>query len=282
MAAAGLPARCGVGLKPRHVAELLRDAPQLGFVEVHAENYMVAGGPLHAQLRCVREQHALSLHGVGLSLGGEARPDRAHLERLRELVRRYAPASFSEHLAWSSHGGVFLNGLLPLPYDSATVARVCAHVSETQERLGLRMLLENPSTYVEFEASTMDEPSFLREVARRTGCGLLLDLTNVVVSCANRNEDPRDWLSAFPLAQVGEIHLAGFARQRDAAGAPLLIDDHGSAADARVWSLYEDFVAQVGPVPTLIEWDNDVPPLARLHAEALRAQRMLDGMEACA
>ncbi|RYF37627.1 MAG: DUF692 domain-containing protein, partial [Comamonadaceae bacterium] len=221
MAGAGLRARSGVGLKPRHVPQLLRDVRALGFVEVHAENYMVAGGPLHAQLRAVRECCELSLHGVALGLGGEARPDRAHLERLRELVRRYEPAAFSEHLAWSSHGGVFFNDLLPLPYDGPAMARVCMHVGIAQDHLGIPLLLENPSTYLEFAASTMGEAQFLSEVVRRTGCGLLLDLTNAHVSCTNRGEDARAYLDALPLGAVGEIHLAGFA-QDPAPGAPLL------------------------------------------------------------
>ncbi|RYF18615.1 MAG: DUF692 domain-containing protein [Comamonadaceae bacterium] len=281
MAAAGLPARCGVGLKPRHVPELLRDARGPAFVEVHAENYMVAGGPLHAQLRAVRERCALSLHGVAFGLGGESPPDRAHLDRLRELVRRYAPGAFSEHLAWSSHGGVFLGDLLPVPYDDATLARVCLNVGMAQDHLGVHLLLENPSTYLEFAASTMDEAQFLSEVVRRTGCGLLLDLTNVQVSCTNRGADARAYLDALPLDAVGEIHLAGFARDASA-GAPLLIDDHGSGVDEAVWSLYEDVLARTGPLPTLIEWDNRVPEWPVLQAEAQRAQVVLDRQEVLA
>lgn len=281
MDAGALPARCGVAFKPRHAAELLRGAPELGFVEVHAENYMMAGGPLHAQLHAVRERHALSLHGVGLGLGGASPPDPAHLERLRALVRRYEPASFSEHLAWCGEGGVFLNDLLPVPYDRATLARVCAHVHQVQDHLGTRMLLENPSTYLGFAGSTFSEPDFLAEIARRTGCGLLLDLTNVHVSCANRGEDAQQWLDALPLEAVGEIHLAGFARD-PAPGAPLLVDDHGSAVDAEVWSLYEQAIARAGARPTLIEWDNRVPDWPVLLAEARRAQAVLEQQEACA
>lgn len=281
MPAGALPARCGVGLKPRHVPELLRDAHRIGFVEVHAENYMVAGGPLHAQLHAVRERCALSLHGVALGLGGESPPSREHLDRLRALVRRHPPAAFSEHLAWSGHGGVFLNDLLPLPYDEATLARVCAHVDLAQEHLGLRLLLENPSTYLAFATSTLGEAQFLAEVVRRTGCGLLLDLTNVHVSCTNRGEDAGAWLAALPLHAVGEIHLAGCASDAGG-GAALLIDDHGSAVDPAVWTLYEQVVGRAGPLPTLIEWDNRVPPWAVLLAQAERAQAVLDRQEACA
>jgi uncharacterized protein (UPF0276 family) len=282
MHAAALPARCGVGLKPRHVEDVLRGAPALGFFEVHAENYMVAGGPLHRQLTAVRERYPLSLHGVALGIGGEAPLEAAHLRRLRALVERYQPAAFSEHLAWSSHGGVFLNDLLPLPYDRTSLERVCAHVQQAQDQLGLRLLLENPSTYFEFEASTMSEAAFLGEVVRRTGCGLLLDLNNAHVSCVNRADDAAAYLEALPLHAVGEIHLAGFARDTGDAGAPLLIDDHGSAVDAEVWELYESVSYRLGPLPTLIEWDNAVPAFGELLAQARKAQKILDRREAFA
>lgn len=275
MARAGLPARSGIALKHAHAEPVLRDRPALGFLEVHAENYMVDGGPLPRQLEAVRAAYPLSLHGVGLDLGGIAPPDAVHLGRLRSLVRRYEPAAFSEHLAWCGHGGVFFNDLLPLPYDGAALARVCAHVAAVQDALGLRMLLENPSTYVGFAGSEWDEAEFLREVVRRTGCGLLLDVTNAWVGCTNRGADVHAYLAALPLDSVGEIHLAGCALDTDAAGAPLRIDDHGSSVDPVVWSLYEAVIAQAGPVPTLIEWDNRVPPLAQLLGEAQRAQRLL-------
>jgi uncharacterized protein (UPF0276 family) len=229
----------------------------------------------------VRERCALSLHGVALGLGGESPPDRTHLDRLRELVRRYAPASFSEHLAWCGHGGVFFNDLLPLAYDARTLARVCAHVGMAQDHLGMRLLLENPSTYLAFDASTLDEAGFLAEVVQRTGCGLLLDLTNVHVSCTNRGANARAYLDALPLHVVGEIHLAGCARD-PVPGAPLLIDDHGSRVDAAVWVLYEEVIARAGPLPTLVEWDNRVPEWATLSAEAQRAQALLERQEALA
>ncbi len=273
-----LPARAGIGLKTRHLREVLQTRPDIGFFEVHAENWMVDGGPLHHWLGLVRERWPLSLHGVGLSLGGEAPPDEAHLDRLDALIRRYQPAAFSEHLAWSGHGGVYLNDLLPLPYDEATLDRVCRHVDRVQERLGRRMLIENPSTYVEFEASTLDEPAFLAALVRRTGCGLLLDVNNVHVSCVNHGRDARAWLDAAPLDAVEEIHLAGFAVDRDAAGAPLLIDSHGTPVDEAVWALYADATARLGargPVATLLERDNDVPALDVLLAEAGRAERLM-------
>jgi len=272
---AGLPAGSGIGLKPQHFQEVLAVRPEICFFEVHAENYMVDGGPLHHYLGRIREHYALSLHGVGLSLGGDGPPDEAHLDRLARLIDRYEPASFSEHLAWSTHGDMFLNDLLPVAYDEATLAQVCRHIDRVQERLGLRMLLENPSTYVEFERSTMSEPTFLREVLRRTGCGLLLDVTNVHVSCTNHGRDPGTYLRELPLDAVGEVHLAGFARDADGAGDPLLIDSHGSAVDEAVWALYASVVTRLGAVPTLLERDHDVPSLATLLGEAARAQSLL-------
>lgn len=274
-AASTVLAGCGVGLKPQHYRDVLSDRPDIGFFEVHAENYMVDGGPFHHYLGKIRESYPLSLHGVGLSIGGEDPLDRDHLDRLAKLVERYQPAAFSEHLAWSSHGQVFLNDLLPLPYDEPTLARVCRHVECVQGRLGCRLLLENPSTYLEFAASTLTEAQFLGEVVARTGCGLLLDVSNAHVACVNRGQDPMAFIDALPLHAVGEIHLAGFTQDADANGAPLLIDAHGSAVDEAVWILYQQVIDRLGPKPTLIEWDNDVPALATLIAESRRAQRVM-------
>jgi uncharacterized protein (UPF0276 family) len=271
----GLPAKAGIGLKPQHFQEVLATRPGVGFFEVHAENYMVDGGPMHHWLGRIREHYPLSLHGVGLSLGAEVPPDEAHLDRLARLIDRYQPTSFSEHLAWSTHREVFLNDLLPVAYNGETLARVCRHIDRVQERLHLRMLLENPSTYVEFERSTMDEATFLAEVLRRTGCGLLLDVTNAHVSCTNHGRDVGDYLEALPLGAVGEIHLAGFAEDTDAAGDPLLIDHHGSAVAEIVWGLYAGVINRIGARPTLLERDNDVPSFGTLHAEALQAQALL-------
>ncbi|NMG00473.1 DUF692 domain-containing protein [Aromatoleum toluolicum] len=270
-----LPARAGLGLKPAHFGEVLATRPGLGFFEVHAENYMVPGGPFHHALTRIREHYPLSLHGVGLSIGGPGPLDGAHLERLAALLRRYEPQSFSEHLAWSSHGGVFLNDLLPVPYTSETLRRVCGHIDTVQSRLGRRMLLENPATYIEFAASTWAEGDFIAEVVRRTGCGLLLDVNNLYVACANHGRDALAGLDALPLHAVGEIHLAGFATQQDADGAPLLIDSHGSPVAQAVWDLYDAALARVGAQPTLIERDNDIPPFAVLLAEAKQAERRL-------
>ncbi|MDC7787090.1 DUF692 domain-containing protein [Rhodoplanes sp. TEM] len=270
-----LPADAGVGFKPQHLDGLLADAAPLGFVEIHAENYMGAGGPPHAMLAALRDRYALSIHGVGLSIGGLRPLDPEHLGRLKTLCDRHPPASFSEHLAWSSHDEVFYNDLLPLPYTAATLARVCEHVDAVQTALGREMLLENPSTYVLFATSTIAETDFLREVARRTGCGLLLDVNNVFVSATNHGTSAEDYLNAFPLAQVKEIHLGGHAETRDDAGAALLIDAHGTPVADPVWTLYEKTIARTGPLPTLIEWDNDVPDWPVLRAEAERARAVL-------
>ncbi|MGA2042723.1 MAG: DUF692 domain-containing protein [Roseiarcus sp.] len=270
--AAPLPDRAGAGLKPEHIGEILRDRPELGFFEIHAENYMGAGGPPHHRLEAIRSLYPVSLHGVGLSIGSPGPLDRDHLARLAALARRYEPGLFSEHLAWSSHDEGFLNDLLPLPYTEETLATVCDHIDQVQETMARPMLLENPSTYVLFEESTIPETDFLREIARRTGCGLLLDVSNVLVSATNHGFDPCAYIAAFPLERVGEIHLAGFAEAEDDAGHPILIDAHDSPVRERVWGLYRDVVARRGPVPTLVEWDNDVPLWPVLRDEARRAE----------
>ena len=272
-----LPAAPGLGFKPEHFPAIRDTRPELGFFEIHAENYMGAGGPPHRQLTALRQDYAISLHGVGLSIGGPGRLDADHLARLRALVDRYQPESFSEHLAWSSHGAEYLNDLLPLPYTPETLNIVCDHIDEVQEALGRRMLLENPATYVLFEQSTLTETDFLTRIARRTGCGLLLDINNVFVSTTNHRTDARAYLADFPLAEVGEIHLGGHAEEELPSG-PLLIDDHGSPVADPVWVLYAETVARAGALPTLIEWDNDVPPFAELLAEARRAAGILDGV----
>ena len=270
-----LPRSTGLGFKPAHFRDIMSAPPAVGFYEVHAENYMGEGGAAHAMLRALRADHALSIHGVGLSIGGAGGLDPDHLARLRRLIDRYEPESFSEHLAWSSHGGEWLNDLLPLPYTPETLATICAHVDQVQEALGRRMLLENPATYVTFASSTWAETDFLTEIARRTGCGLLLDVNNVFVSASNHRFDPRAYLAAFPFACVDEIHLAGHDSE-DLPSGPLLIDSHGAPVADPVWTLYAEVLARTGPLPTLIEWDNDVPDFATLLAEAARAQGLLE------
>ncbi|MDE2577545.1 MAG: DUF692 domain-containing protein [Hyphomicrobiales bacterium] len=269
--ARALPKSAGVGLKPQHGEALLRERPKLGFLEVHAENYFGAGGPPHALLTALRDIYPLSIHGVGLSIGGEGPLDESHLDALAALLARYEPALFSEHLAWSTHDGVYFNDLLPVAYNKATLTRVCAHIDHAQNRLKRPLLLENPSTYVAFCASDMDEVDFIAAVAKNTGCGLLLDVNNVMVSCVNHGRDPYAYIDALPIDAVAEIHLAGYAQDRDSLGARLLIDAHGAPVADDVWRLYAHAIARAGAMPTLIEWDNDVPDLPRLLDEAQRA-----------
>jgi uncharacterized protein (UPF0276 family) len=267
-----VPAAAGLGLKAQHYQEIERTRPDVGWFEVHPENYMGPGGPPHRHLTAIREHYPLSLHGVGLSIGGEAPLDEAHLARLRDLCDRYEPGLVSEHLAWSTHEGIFFNDLLPLPYTRDTLARVSDHVDRMQEVLGRRILLENPSSYLRFAESTMDEPAFLAEIARRTGCGLLLDVTNVFVSAANLGYTPESYLEAFPLRAVREIHLGGHATEADG----LLIDAHDRAVADSVWVLFRRVLDRTGPVPALVEWDNDVPEWPVLLAEAEAAQARID------
>jgi uncharacterized protein (UPF0276 family) len=273
--AAPVPARAGAGLKPEHYHDILDRGPDIGWFEVHPENYMGAGGPPHHFLERVRERYPLSLHGVGLSIGGAAPLNRQHIERLKALITRYEPGLFSEHLAWSTHDDFYFADLLPLPYTEETLAHIVRHVDEVQTALGRQMMIENPSTYIAFHNSDMTEVEFLTELARRSGCGLLLDVNNVFVSAANHAYDPIAYIDSFPVQHVGEIHLAGFAEFRDDAGAPLLIDAHDSTVREVVWALYAQAVARTGPVPALIEWDNNIPTWDVLYAEAMRAERII-------
>lgn len=276
MIPSALPRRAGVGFKPEHFADILATPQPMGFFEVHAENYMGAGGPPHAQLGKLREDYALSIHGVGLSIGSMQPLDRDHLARLKTVCDRYQPESFSEHLAWSTHDSIFLNDLLPLPYTEETLARIVEHVDQVQDALKRQMLLENPATYLLFAESTIEETVFLSEIARRTGCGLLLDVNNVFVAATNHNLDPYDYIARFPLKAVREIHLSGHSETVDDLGAPLLIDSHDTPVKDPVWALYEQVIERIGPVASLVEWDNDVPAWPVLCAEAVAAQRILD------
>jgi hypothetical protein len=270
----------GTSFKHEHLAAIVADGEPAGFFEVHAENYMGAGGQPHRALETIRRENPVSLHGVCMSIGGLQPLDKAHLERFRSLVERYEPALVSEHLAWSTHETAYFNDLLPLPYTQATLDRVCDHIDEVQETIGRPMLLENPSTYVAFRESTMGETEFIRAVARRTGCGLLLDINNVFVSATNHGFSALEYLSDFPLSRVGEIHLAGHAEQADDEGDLLLIDSHdGPVADA-VWKLFETVIGKCGPIPTLIEWDSNIPDWPILKAEASAAQAILDRHQA--
>jgi len=270
-----IPPRGGVGLKAEHYHTILETLPDIGFFEVHAENYMGAGGPPHRYLSGIRERYKLSLHGVGLSIGADRPLDEDHLQRLKRLIERYRPGLFSEHLAWSSHDTGFLNDLLPVPYTTETLVRVVEHIDQVQNALGRQMLLENPSTYLAFAESTYSEIDFIAEVVRRIGCGLLLDVNNVYVASTNQQWDPLAYIDAYPLAHVQEIHLAGHTREADDKGRPLLIDTHNRPVDDIVWDLYAHAVGLIGPVPTLIEWDADVPAWPKLKQEADRAEAIM-------
>ncbi|MEZ5796810.1 MAG: DUF692 domain-containing protein [Paracoccaceae bacterium] len=273
-----LPARPGVGYKPQHFSAIMADPGAVGWLEIHAENYMGDGGRPLAQLRALAGRFPVSVHGVGLSIGGEAALDEEHLARLKHLCGWLRPASFSEHLAWSTHEGAFFNDLLPLPYTAATAARVCDHVDRVQEVLGRRMLLENPSAYLAFAEAEMAEVEFLQEIARRTGCGLLLDVNNVHVSAVNQGSSAADYIDAFPLDLVGEIHLGGHHADLAEAGAALLIDSHAAPVAGPVWTLYARVLARGGRRPTLIEWDDEVPDWPTLAAEAGLAAAALEAV----
>ncbi len=270
-----LPHGPGVGYKPQHFADILAAPGSVGWLEIHAENYMGDGGRPLAQLRHLADRFPISVHGVGLSIGGEGDLDRDHLARLKHLCDGLQPASFSEHLAWSSHDGTYFHDLLPLPYTRATLDRVAGHVGQVQDILGRQMLLENPSSYLSFAETEMPETAFLAELARRTGCGLLLDVNNVFVSATNLGFRPMDYIDTFPLDLVGEIHLGGHDEDADETGAPLLIDSHAHAVTDPVWALYAATLAKAGARPTLIEWDNDVPAWSVLAAEAALAATLL-------
>jgi uncharacterized protein (UPF0276 family) len=267
--------RSGVSLKPCHYGVILETRPDIGFFEVHAENYMGAGGPPHRYLTAIRDRYPLSIHGVGLSLGGAGNLDAAHLGRLVELVERYEPQAVSEHLAWSSHAGAFLDDLLPVPYTHEALRLLCDHVDHAQSAVHRKMLLENPATYLGYADGDFDETDFITEVVRRTGCGLLLDVSNVHVTCTNHARDPGRYLAALPLDAVGEIHLAGFAARQDARGRPLLIDSHDRPVDQAVWLLYRQTLALVGPMATLIERDSDIPAWDALAGEAWQAEALI-------
>lgn len=274
-----VPESTGVGFKPEHFARILESRPDVDFFEIHAENYMCAGGPRHRHLTALRERYALSVHGVGLSIGTDQALDGGHLARLRTLIARYQPSLFSEHLAWSSHRCGFLNDLLPVPYTEDALLRVTEHIDQVQEALSRQLLLENPSSYVAFAESVYSEPSFLNEVIERSGCALLLDVNNVYVSATNLGFDPFAYLDELLPESVRQIHLAGHARDTDEKGGSVLIDTHDRAVDPAVWALYAYAIERIGPVPTLIEWDTELPCWEALHLEAGRAAAVMTRRE---
>ncbi len=264
----------GVGLKPVHYDEA-RAAPADGlWLEVHPENYMVDGGPRLAWLQTIRARHALSLHGVGMSLAADAIPDAAHLRRLADLVNRFEPSLVSEHLAWSAWRGAYHPDLLPFPRNEESLVRICDNIDRTQVALGRRIAIENPSHYLRMDEHEFDEIDFLAEVARRSGCGLLLDVNNVYVSGCNVEFAPESYIDRFPGQLVEEIHLAGHSAD-PALGEALLIDSHDAPIAPAVWSLYERLIARIGPRPTLIERDDNLPSFAELLAERAQAEGVL-------
>ena len=263
----------GIGLRSPHLAEIGRDRPATGFLEIHAENHL-GGSPARQAIERLREDYDFSVHAVGLSLGSVDGLDEAHLDRVVELVRRLEPALVSDHLSWSVHGGRYFNDLLPLPYTEEALDVVVRNLVRLQEALGRQVSIENPSCYLGFVQSTLTEPEFLAELVRRSGCGLLLDLNNIVVTAHNLRLDPHDWLKALPGEAIGEYHLAGHA-VNDCDGEPILIDDHGSRVGDQVWALFGDALRRYGPRPTLVEWDTDIPALPVLLEEAARAERMI-------
>jgi uncharacterized protein (UPF0276 family) len=279
-----IPAKAGIGLRFPHHQVVADTRPEVAWLEAHTENYM-GGGTSLRYLETIRRDYPLSLHGVGLSLGSAEEIDAAHLERVRRVIERIEPGLVSEHLSWSVVGGAYLADLLPLPMTEEALDVVCRHVEQTQACLKRRLLIENPSTYLRFRHSTIPEWEFLARVAERTGCEILCDVNNIYVSACNHGWDAATYLAALPPAAVAEIHLAGHAVKKLDDGQTLRIDDHGSRVAPAVWALYAQALARFGPVPTLIEWDTEVPPLEGLLGEATHAEMVLRQVEhehACA
>ncbi|MGK2941968.1 MAG: MNIO family bufferin maturase [Immundisolibacter sp.] len=269
-----MPAAAGIGLRPAHYRELLTQRPALAFVEVHSENYFGAGGPPLHYLEQARDLYPLSLHGVGLSLGS-ATPFTEHLRHLKRLIGRFSPALVSDHLCWGASGDVHLNDLLPLPYTEEVLALVTARVIEVQDTLGRQILVENVSTYLQYAHSTISDAQFLAELAERADCGILLDVNNLYVNARNHGWDPAEYLADLPAQRVWQLHLAGHSSRRFGE-VELTIDTHDAPVAEPVWALYAQVLEHIGPRPTLIEWDANLPPLDTLCAEAARAQMQLD------
>ena len=272
----GLPIeQPGVSFKPQYFKEASAGEHTLGWFEIHAENYMIDGGPVRKQLEQLRQDYPISCHGVGLSIGSEQALDPLHLSRLKALLEWLEPAVFSEHLAWSSHGVNFFNDLLPLPYTKATLEQVVSHIDEVQNTLHRSILLENPSTYLGFSTHEMSEAEFISEIIRRSGCSLLLDINNVYVSATNQRSCAKELLDALPVEAVGQIHLAGHSVDQDEAGNSLLIDGHNQPVAQAVWDLFDAAIEKLGATPTLIEWDDDLPDFAGLVAESTAAEQRI-------
>jgi uncharacterized protein (UPF0276 family) len=273
-----IPAKAGIGLRVQHHQAALDTHSDVAWMEVHTENYMGGGAPLR-HLDAIRRDVPISLHGVGLSLGSAEGLDPVHLERIKQVAERIEPGLMSEHIAWSVVEGNYLADLLPLPMTEEALDIVCQNVDQMQNCLDRRILVENPSTYVTFCHSTIPEWEFMAAVAARTGCGILCDVNNIYVSAQNHGWDASAYIANLPPAAIGEIHLAGHAIRQLSDGRTLRIDDHSSAVIPQVWALYQEALARFGPVPTLIEWDNNIPPLETLLAEARRAAAFISGVE---
>ncbi|MEP3348677.1 MAG: DUF692 domain-containing protein [Marinomonas sp.] len=265
--------RSGISLKPAYYQLILSSFPEIGFFEIHAENYLSKGGPARHYLDLIRQYYPITVHGVGLSIGGEHPINQQHLERVSQLVNEVQPQIFSEHLAWSSHDNTFLNDLLPVAYDAATLRRVCEHIDHIQSHVKRQVLIENPSTYFEFNRSEMSETDFLTEMVKRTGCGLLLDVNNVEVSCFNHGHDPYQYLNNFPVSALKQMHLAGHTTDQNTV-VPLKIDSHDEPVSQDVWSLYRHTLSLTGDCPTLIERDGNLPAIEELLAEARFADQI--------
>lgn len=274
-----VPAQAGIGLRHPHVGDFIEDRPAMGWLEIHSENYLCDGGPRLRQLELIRRNYPLSCHGVGLSLGSHDGLDRTHLDRLRRLFDRFEPGLVSEHVSWSVEGGAYLNDLLPLPYTEEALATICDNVDQAQEAFGRRILVENPSSYLRFNASTIPEAVFMAEIARRTGCGILLDVNNVYVSAKNHGLDAHGYVETIPADLIGEIHVAGHATC-EVDGETILIDDHSSAPIDPVWQLLDYALAHTGARPVLVEWDGEIPALPVLLAEAEKAALRLSAFSA--
>ena len=273
-----IPAQAGIGLRFQHHQAVLDERPDVAWLEVHTENYMGGGTPL-ACLDSIRRDYPIALHGVGLSLGSAEGIDLDHLKRIARVVERFEPGLISEHLSWSVVDGVYLADLLPLPMTEEALDVVCRHVEQTQAYLKRQILVENPSTYLQYRHASIPEWEFIAAVSARTGCGILCDVNNIYVSSCNHGWDPSVYLAALPADAIGEIHLAGHTVRQLENGTTLRIDDHGARVAAEVWTLYTEALARFGPRPTLIEWDNNVPPLAVLLDEAAHAATLLQRME---
>ncbi len=277
-APSSIPAKAGIGLRFQHHQAVLAREARPAWMEVHTENYMSGGSPIR-MLEAIRKDTPIALHGVGLSLGSAEGIDPAHLARIREVAERIEPGLISEHIAWSVVGGDYLADLLPLPMTEEALDVVCRHVDQTQTYLKRRILVENPSTYLRFADATIPEWEFMAAVAARTGCGILCDVNNICVSTHNHGWNAESYIDALPVAAIGEIHLAGHSIRTLADGSSLRIDDHGSRVSDEVWDLYHRAITRFGAVPTLIEWDNDVPPLDVLTGEADRAAVIMSSIE---